>query len=98
MEYNLATVFGALVDGSPLIVILIALTTWVGSLGIKGRTQLVTGFILGFVVGVGYLLSELGQPATFAGWFYLVLYGLVVGLSPSGIYETAKKVARATLP
>ena len=96
MSYNLTTVFDALVNGAPIVVILIALITWACSLGIKGKTQLITGFVLGFVAGAGYLLSELGQPADFGGWFYLILYGLVIGLAPSGVYETGKKIMRAT--
>jgi hypothetical protein len=92
MDYSLKTVLQAFADGSPLVLLVLALVTWLGSAGLKGRVQFFAGALIGFVIGVAYLIAELGLPGAFAGWFYLVLYGIVLGLAPSGIYETGKKL------
>lgn len=92
MAYDLSTVLKAFAEGSPLVLIILALVTWLGQAGVTGRAQFFAGAAIGFATGVLFLIAELGAPTTFGGWFYLVLYGLVFAMAPSGIYETGKKL------
>ncbi|MHC4464418.1 MAG: hypothetical protein ACYS30_23760 [Planctomycetota bacterium] len=51
--------------------------------------------VVGLVLGVGYQISIVGSPASFADGFAMILYGLALGLVASGIYDIGKRFAGA---
>ena len=74
--------------GSVIIVfVVMGLTTVAGRYGVEGKAQLAFALGVGVVVGVLFRLT-FGLPADYAGWFWNVIYGLVLALIASGIYET----------
>ena len=73
--------------------IVIGLNTIFGAFGVKGKWQLLSGLLLGLVVGVLFQIAGLGTPANFAQWFSVVAYGLIMGLTAVGLFETGKKLA-----
>lgn len=91
-------VIGASVGGIPLIVVVLGLVEYIKRLGIKGNRLLVASMVIGLVLGAAYqayvLASAPGPgPATAAAWyvavFGAVVYGLVLGLVASGVYDVA---------
>lgn len=77
------------VVGIPLAVIVIALVEWTKKLGLKGNWLLVASMSIGVVLGLSYKLS-FHYPATPAEWFESVVYGILLGLVASGIYDVFK--------
>lgn len=73
--------------------IVMALVTAYGRLGIAGRWQLVSSLITGLVLG-GLFWYALYAPVTFVGWFSLGLFGLITGLTASGLYEVGKELTK----
>ena len=73
--------------------IVIGLNTILGAFSVKGKWQLLSGLLLGLVFGGLFQIAGLGTPVDFAQWFSVVAYGLIMGLTSVGLYETAKKIA-----
>lgn len=73
-----------------LLPIIWALVTYYGQLGLTGRKQLISSLLTGLILGVLYQIAALGLPTAYSYWFVYVLYGLVLGLTASGVYETGK--------
>lgn len=81
----------AMVGGVPLFWLVMALVTFLGRFGVQGRAQLLAALITGVVLGAAY--QALLRPLTdWAAWMGAIVYGLALGLTASGVYETAKKV------
>ena len=94
MEFNLVQFLdAALKNGALLVPAVIALTTLYGRFGLKRRWQLLGSVATGFLLGVGAQVSAVGTPVDFAGWFALLLFGLIPGLVASGLYETGLHIA-----
>ena len=83
----------ALVRGVPLFWLVMALVTLLGKLGVSGRWQLACALGLGLLLGVGYQAS-LAPLSLWTDWFGAGLYGLALGLTASGVYETGKKLVQ----
>lgn len=94
MEINFAEVLkDAVVAGVPLLLFVIALVQWIKEAAeLSGRPVTWVAMAVGLVLGGGYQLS-LGVPSGFAGWFTLVVFGLLVGLGASGVYKVASQLA-----
>ena len=82
----------AIVRGVPLFWLVIALVTLLGKLGVSGRWQLVSALGVGMLLGVAYQAS-VAPLAVWTDWFGAIVYGLALGLTATGVYETAKKLA-----
>ena len=80
-------------NAAAVIFLVLALTYLAERFGAHGRVQLGIGMGLGFVLGAGLQAASLGWPADFAGWFWLVVYGMVMAVLPSGLYDLGKAVA-----
>jgi hypothetical protein len=80
----------AIVNGVPLIVIVVGLVEVSKRLGVKGKAAVAVSLGLGVVLGVGYQLS-LAVPVDFAGYFGAAVYGLALGLSACGLYDVATR-------
>jgi hypothetical protein len=87
--------FESLGKNAPFVTLaVLGLATFYGKAGLSGRMQLLAAFGTGLLVGGAFQVASLGVPADFAGWFYVGLTAVLMGLMPSGVYE-AVKVASA---
>jgi len=80
----------------PLMAIIMALVEVWGRFGAKGKVQLASSLGTGLVLGGGFAVLVV-QPANAVGWTTVGMFGLIVGLSASGVYNVGKGIAsRAT--
>jgi len=42
------------------------------------------------LLGFGYMWASNGFPVGFAGWFSYIIFGLAMGIVPSGIHDELK--------
>ncbi|MEZ0396831.1 MAG: hypothetical protein ABWK53_10440 [Anaerolineales bacterium] len=82
-----------IVNGIPLVVLVISLVEWVKRFGIEGKALNAVSMAIGTVIGVAYWYAQ-SPLATFGDWFGAVVYGLALGLVASGIYDAAKSALR----
>jgi hypothetical protein len=81
------------VNGIPLVILVIALVEWFKRLGVSGIALNVVSMTVGVVIGVAYWYAQ--QPlATFGDWFGAVVYGIALGLVASGIYDAVRSALR----
>jgi hypothetical protein len=91
--FDFTKLFKAIPENATLVVLVVlGLVTFLSKLGVKGIYQLISSMLLGIVFGAGFMIAVLGLPNTFAGWFSLLIYGLMLGLVASVIYETGKEL------
>lgn len=84
----------AIVNGIPLVLVVIGLVEWSKQLGVSGRSLQVLSMLVGIVLGVLYQYSQ--QPlAGFSAWFGAVVYGFALGLVASGVYDAARSASKA---
>ena len=72
-----------------LLPIVMAIVTYLGKLGVQGKWQLVSSLVTGLVLGGVSMYFQI-FPVVAVDWFVTVLYGLVLGLSASGVYEVGR--------
>lgn len=78
-----------LVNGIPLVALVIALVEWLKRFDIEGKALNAASMAVGVIIGVAYWYAQ--QPLVgFAEWFGAIAYGLVLGLTASGIYDAAR--------
>jgi len=58
--------------------------------GAKGAVQLGIAIASGLALGIGLQVAVFGVPVDFAGWFFDVLFGLMVAGASIGSYEVIK--------
>jgi len=81
------------VNGIPLVVLVIALVEWVKRFGVEGKALNAVSMAIGAIIGVAYWYAQ--QPlASFADWFGAIVYGLALGLVASGIYDAARSARK----
>ena len=78
------------VAGVPLVAVVMGLTFLAGKFGATGKLQLGISVVIGFILGLGYMLIN-GVPVDYAGWFTAVIFAFAMALLPAGIYETFKE-------
>ena len=79
---------GLLLAGfGPLLPVVFGLVEFAKKMGAAGKWLLGISMALGLLFGALYVLAFVGLPATFAAWFVLVVFGLMVGLTTSGVYN-----------
>jgi hypothetical protein len=76
-----------------LVPLVIAASTFLGKVGVKGNAQLFITAGGGFVLAVCAMIAQVGFPHLFADYFALVVFGLVVGFGAVGVYETGLHIA-----
>jgi len=81
----------AIVNGIPLVLIVIGLVELLKKFGVSGNWLVGASVLIGICFGIGYQLS-IAMPIDFAGWFAAVVYGIGLGLVASGVYDAAKSV------
>lgn len=85
--------FDQIVNGIPLIFVVMGLVEFVKAFGVQGNALTVTSFGIGLALGLAYQIS-LGMPAGFAGWFGAAIFGLALGLVASKVYDAIRSAAK----
>lgn len=82
-----------MVNGIPLVLVVLGLVEWSKRLGVSGKPLLVLSMLVGVALGVLYHYSQ--QPMEgFSAWFGAAVYGLALGLVASGIYDAARSAVK----
>lgn len=91
--------FDVLVNGIPLVAVVLGLVEISKRLGVEGKGAVITSLLIGLVLGIAYQLS-VAIPTDFAGYFGAAIYGLALGLTASGIYDvvTRRSLEKKTTP
>jgi len=76
-----------LVGGIPLVAVVFGLVEFIKSFGLKGHWLTGVSILLGLAFGIAYQIANAGVPMSFAGWFSMVVFGLIIGLVASGFYD-----------
>jgi len=76
-----------LVGGIPLVAVVFGLVEFIKSFGLKGHWLTGVSILLGLAFGIAYQIANAGVPMNFAGWFSTVVFGLMLGLVASGLYD-----------
>lgn len=85
--------FSVSVAGVPLVFVVLGLVELTKRFGAAGKVLMGISMAIGLVLGVGYQLSVLPElPGSFAGWFAIVIYGLMLGLVASGVFDAGVQV------
>lgn len=77
------------IGGLPLIGVVMAIVEWFKKFGIVGNWSILISMLAGIGLGVGYQFAT-KPPVGFADWFIMFIYGLVLGLTASGVYDVGK--------
>lgn len=80
----------AVVAGIPLLAFVIGIVQFVKGFGLEGKVVRVVSAVTGLLFGFGFKLSQGPMPSDFAGWFAVLVFGLALGLTASGLYDAAK--------
>jgi len=81
----------AIVNGIPLVLVVIGLVELLKKFGVSGNWLVGASVLFGICFGISYQLS-IAIPVDFAGWFAAGVYGIGLGLVASGAYDAAKSV------
>lgn len=84
--------FDQVVNGIPLIFVVMGLVELVKSFGVQGSALTACSFVIGLALGVLYQIS-LAMPIGFAGWFGAVIFALALGLVASKVYDAVRSAA-----
>lgn len=92
----------ASVAGVPLVLAIIGIVYWFKAFRTKDGTQLFQGnslllisMAVGLIMGGGYMITQTRPPeadwwTVFVYWFAVAVYGLIMGVVASGLYEVAR--------
>ncbi len=72
--------------------IVLSVVKWLGGWGVEGRGKLLASLVSGVVIGGALMYFQL-YPTLAVEWFSVGLYGLLAGLTASGVYDVSKEVA-----
>lgn len=81
------------VNGVPLVAVILGLVELAKSFGASGRTLTGISFAIGAVLGVFYQFS-IAVPVTAADWFGAVIFGLALGLTACKLYDAVRSATR----
>jgi len=84
-------------NAAVVIFLVLVLTYLAGRFGAQGRVQLGISLVLGFLLGGTFQAAATGWPVTYAGWFWLVIYALVMAVLPFLVYDLGKDLVEKTL-
>lgn len=79
----------AIVNGIPLVFVIAGLVQFAKKLNLKGEACTALSLGLGVVFGIAYQVQA-GLPATLGDWFGVIVYGLALGITTSGLYDVMK--------
>jgi len=75
-----------LIGGVPLIAVIFGLVEFLKIFGLKDRILTVASLLLGLVFGILYKFT-FALPVDFVSWLSVIVFGLAIGLTTSGIYD-----------
>lgn len=81
------------VNGVPLVAVILGLVELAKSFGASGRLLTGISFAIGAVLGVFYQFS-IAVPASATDWFGAVLFGLALGLTACKLYDAVRSATR----
>jgi len=84
--------FDQVVNGIPLILVVMGLVELLKTFGVQGNALTVGSFAIGLILGILYQIS-LGMPVGFGGWFGSIVFGLALGLVACKIYDAIRNAA-----
>lgn len=87
--------FEQVVNGVPLIFVVIGLVELLKIFGLQGKALTAGSFVVGLVLGVLYQVS-LGMPIGFPGWFGSVFFALALGLVASKVYDAVRSASNVS--
>lgn len=85
--------FDQIVNGIPLIFVVMGLVELVKAFGVQGKALTAVAFGVGLALGLLYQVS-LGVPADYAGWFGAAVFGLALGLVASKVYDAIRSATK----
>lgn len=86
--------FDQVVNGVPLIFVVMGLVELIKAFGVQGKVLTAASFLIGLGLGVLYQIS-IATPDGFAGWFGAVIFGLALGLVACKVYDAMKPATKA---
>jgi hypothetical protein len=78
--------FNDAIGGIPLVVIIGGLVSYAKKLGLRGNWLTALSGGVGLVIGFLYQMS-VRMPTAWGDWLYYIVYGILLGLTTSGIYD-----------
>lgn len=84
-------------NAAVVIFLVLVLTFLAGRLGAKGKVQLGISLGLGFVFGGAFQAAATGWPSNYEGWFWLVIYAMVMAVLPFLAYDLGKDLIEKSL-
>jgi len=92
-EFDMIAFLSAGKENAGAVIFLVLVLTYVAGLfGAKGKVQLVCALVIGALLGAAFQVASVGTPVDFTGWFWLVIYALVMAVLPVGAYEFGKNL------
>jgi len=85
--------FDQIVNGIPLIFVVMGLVELSKSFGAQGKALTAISFGIGLIVGLLYQIS-LGLPVGFAEWFGSAIFALALGLVASKVYDAIRSATK----
>lgn len=87
---------GDIYNGVPLMALVMAIVEYIKQLGLSGAPLRAASLLAGLVIGLGYKAAT-AAPATFADWAGAAVYGLVLGLAASGVYDAGRSITERSI-
>lgn len=89
--------FGAMVQGVPLLLVVVGLVEWIKAQGVSGNALRFASMGVGLLFGGGYMLTQARPPVgdwylSYVFWFGNVVYGLGLGVVASGLWDTVRRL------
>lgn len=94
----LALIENLALDPLLVLALILGLVEFLKRLGLEGNASLLASMGLGLLLGGGYAVSMVGLPSEPAGWFGLLLIGLMYGLAASGLFDLASYLSKPNRP
>lgn len=91
-EEQLMNFNDVVINGVPLLVLIIGLIQFSKEMGLSGKWLRVASALMGLGFGLAYQIS-LGMPTDFASWLGASVYGLGLGVVASGLVDAARRIA-----
>lgn len=82
-----------IVNGIPLVALVIALVEWIKRFGVEGKALNAISMVVGAVIGIAYWYAQ-SPLVAFSDWFGASVYGIALGLVASGLYDAARSALR----
>jgi hypothetical protein len=97
MDFDPTQFFQASAANAPLVLlVVVGLTAVAGDFGLAGKWKKLFALVTGALFGGGLMVASGGAPVGFAGWFSAIIYGLLIGLAATKLYETGEALLQKT--